>query len=139
VPLTDEIIAQTKPKSRATKLSDRGALYLLLKPNGARYWRFKYRFAGKEKLAALGVYPAVSIAQARERRDGARAFLRQGIDPVLAHREASREHIKEAALGSLLRIQHANDGRVTIETPSITVRLTKPETDALRAFLLANP
>lgn len=112
---------------------------MLLHPNGSRYWRFKYRFARKEKLAALGVYPEVSIAEARERRDAARAVLRQGIDPVLAHREASREHVKVAALGAGLRLSHANDGRLTIETPSITVRLTKSQTDALRAFLLANP
>lgn len=139
MPLTDEIINNLNPKLRARKLADSGGLYLLLKPSGARYWRFKYRFAGKERLLALGVYPHVSLDEARERRNGARAFLHRGIDPVSAQREAAGEHIQAAALNSLLRLKHARGGQLVVETPSITVRFTKTETDALRDFLLAKP
>ena len=137
--LTDEIIKGAKPKSRAMKLADGRGLYLLLMPNNARYWRFKYRFAGKERLLALGVYPKVSLGSAREQRDGARAFLSQGIDPISVRREAAREHIQAASLAPLLRLKQIKGERLIIETPSITVRFTKAETDALRAFLLAKP
>ena len=63
------------------KLADGGGLYLLVNPNGARYWRLKYRAAGKEKLLAVGVYPDVSLADARRRRDEAKKILAAGGDP----------------------------------------------------------
>ncbi|WP_337230435.1 Arm DNA-binding domain-containing protein, partial [Proteus terrae] len=56
-------------------------LYLLVKPNGSRYWRMKYRFAGKEKKLSIGVYPDISLADARIRRDEARKLLAEGYDP----------------------------------------------------------
>jgi hypothetical protein len=61
-----------KPKDKPYKLADGGGLYLLVNPNGARYWRLKYRVAGKEKLLALGVYPDVTLADARAKRDEAK-------------------------------------------------------------------
>ncbi|ABG12350.1 hypothetical protein CH58_3229 [Yersinia pestis Antiqua] len=57
-------VETAKPKDKAYKLADGGGLYLLVNTNGSRYWRLKYRFAGKEKLLALGVYPDVSLAVA---------------------------------------------------------------------------
>src|SRR5450755_1018096 len=60
---------------------DGGGLFLHVMQNGARYWRLKYRYAGKEKLLALGVYPEVSLAEARRARETARAALREGSDP----------------------------------------------------------
>lgn len=71
-----------KPKEKEYKLSDDRGLYLLVKPNGSRYWRMKYRFAGKEKKLALGVYPDVTLADARSRRDDARKLLAGGTDPA---------------------------------------------------------
>ena len=59
-------------------------MYLLVHPSGAKYWRLKYRIAGKEKLLALGVYPEVSLAEARIRRDNARLLIRDGRDPGVA-------------------------------------------------------
>jgi hypothetical protein len=138
MPLTDDIIENAKPGARPSKLADGRGLYLLTMPSGARYWRLKYRFAGKEKLLALGVYPKVSIESAREQREGARALLSQGIDPISARRQSAREQIKAAALASLPRMKKKGE-RLIIETRSITVRFTKAETDALRAFLLAIP
>ncbi|MEX6114966.1 Arm DNA-binding domain-containing protein, partial [Providencia stuartii] len=64
-------IQTAKPKDKEYKLSDERGLYLLVKPNGARYWRMKYRFAGKEKKLSIGVYPDVSLADARVKRDEA--------------------------------------------------------------------
>ncbi len=80
MPLTDTAIRKAKPGDKS-KLFDGGGMFLLVKPNGSKCWRLKYRFAGKEKLLALGVYPAVSLAKARERRDEARALLARGVDP----------------------------------------------------------
>lgn len=80
--LTIRQIDTAKPKDKAFKLSDGGGLYLLVNPNGARYWRLKYRFAGKEKLLAIGVYPDVTLAQARNRREEAKKLLNEGKDPA---------------------------------------------------------
>ena len=64
VPLTDSRIRQTKPENKPVKLADGGGMYLLLRPDGARYWRMDYRFDGRRKTLALGVYPETSIAVA---------------------------------------------------------------------------
>jgi hypothetical protein len=79
--LTATEVKQAKPREKAYKLSDGGGLFLLINPKGAKYWRYKYRFAGKEKALALGVYPEVSLKQAREKHQEARLKLSQGIDP----------------------------------------------------------
>lgn len=76
-----------KPREKAYKLADGAGLYLEVVPSGSRYWRMKYRFNGKEKRMAFGVYPAVSLAQARELRDDAKKKLAEGIDPSLAKKE----------------------------------------------------
>ena len=79
--LSDTSIRNAKPAKRPRKLFDTGGLYLLVQPSGARWWRLKYRFAGKEKLLSLGVYPDVSLKQARANRDEARKLLADGVDP----------------------------------------------------------
>ena len=56
--LTDVAVRNAKPKKKAYKVSDAGGLYLFVQPSGAKYWRWKYRYAGREKLLAIGVYPA---------------------------------------------------------------------------------
>lgn len=70
-----------KGKEKSYKLSDGGGLYLQVEPNGSRYWRMKYRFAGKEKRLSFGVYPIVSLADARLKRDDAKRALAFGDDP----------------------------------------------------------
>ncbi|MCQ7061285.1 tyrosine-type recombinase/integrase [Escherichia coli] len=72
-------------------MADGGGLYLLVKTNGSRYWRLKYRIDGKEKLLALGVYPDVSLADARAKRDEARKGIAGGIDPLEAKKEQKVE------------------------------------------------
>lgn len=79
--LTVRQIDTAKPKEKPYKLSDGGGLYLEVTTNGSRYWRLKYRFAGKEKRLAFGVYPEVSLAQAREKREAAKKLLSAGSDP----------------------------------------------------------
>lgn len=76
-----------KPRDKAYKLADGAGLYLEVVPSGSRYWRMKYRFNGKEKRMAFGVYPAVSLAQARALRDEAKKKLAEGIDPSFAKKE----------------------------------------------------
>lgn len=76
-----------KPREKAYKLADGAGLYLEVVPSGSRYWRMKYRFNGREKRLAFGVYPAVSLAQARALRDEAKKKLAEGIDPSFAKKE----------------------------------------------------
>ncbi len=83
-------VDSAKPKDKPYKLADGGGLYLLINTNGARYWRLKYRIAGKEKLLALGVYPDVSLADARAKRDIAKRGIAGGIDPNEAKKEDKR-------------------------------------------------
>jgi integrase len=84
--LTDNSIRTAKPREKPYKMGDSGGLFLLIHPSGARWWRFKYRVAGKEKLLSFGVYPDVPLKLARERRDEARRQLASGIDPSVKRR-----------------------------------------------------
>jgi hypothetical protein len=77
--LTDTRIRSAKPHAKTYKLSDGGGMYLLVKPDGGRYWRLDYRFVGKRCTLALGVYPALSLSNARTRREEARRLLAQNI------------------------------------------------------------
>ncbi|MBJ7223789.1 MULTISPECIES: tyrosine-type recombinase/integrase [unclassified Brenneria] len=84
-------VETAKPKEKPYKMADGGGLYLLVKTNGSRYWRLKYRIDGKEKLLALGVYPDVSLADARAKRDEARKGIAGGIDPLEVKKEQKVE------------------------------------------------
>lgn len=77
--LTARQVETARPKEKDYKLSDERGLYLLVKTTGARYWRLKYRIAGKEKKLSLGVYPDVSLAEARIKRDDARKIISEGV------------------------------------------------------------
>lgn len=88
--LTDTLVKSTKPKDAPYKLSDGGGLYLLVKPNGGKYWHLAYRYSEKQKLLSLGVYPEVSLKDARKKRDAARKLLAQNIDPSEAKKEEKR-------------------------------------------------
>ncbi|EIR7530785.1 tyrosine-type recombinase/integrase [Salmonella enterica subsp. enterica serovar Llandoff] len=81
MPLTDAKVRALKPREKTYRLGDAGGLYVEVATNGSRYWRMKYRVAGKEKRLAFGVYPDVSLADAREKRDVAKKILAAGGDP----------------------------------------------------------
>lgn len=89
MPLTDTAIRNAKPMTKTQRLHDGGGMYLELSPAGGKWWRWKYRFLGKEKRLSLGTYPDVTLAAARALRDEARRLLASGIDPSL-HRQARR-------------------------------------------------
>ena len=80
-PLTDTTVRTIKPAEKPKKLFDGGGLFLLVTPTGGKLWRLKYRFGGIEKLLALGAYPQTSLADARQKRDDARALMLNGVDP----------------------------------------------------------
>jgi len=82
--LTNSKVKQAKPTDKTYRLADEKGLYLEVHTNGSRYWRHKYRFNKKEKRMAYGVYPDVSLKDAREKRDNTRKLLSDGIDPSLA-------------------------------------------------------
>ena len=112
--LTDAAARGAKPRNKPFKLSDGGGLHLLVQSNGARLWRLAYRFAGKQKTLALGAYPAVSLAKAREGREGAKKLLADGIDPgaqkrreKLAARVAADATFKALAIEYLSNRRHA--------------------------------
>jgi integrase len=84
--LSDAKVRGAKRATKPYKLYDGGGLFLLVHPNGSRYWRLKYRFDGKEKLFAIGVYPEVTLAEARAKALDARRSVSEGIDPVLERR-----------------------------------------------------
>jgi integrase len=90
VALTDTHIRNAKPKAKPYKVSDGGGMYLLVTPEGARYWRLDYRFSGKRRTLALGVYPTTTLSSARSRREEARALLAKDVDPGVAKKETKR-------------------------------------------------
>lgn len=95
--LKDAMVRNASPREKKYKLSDGDGLFLVVMPAGGKYWRMKYFFAGKEKVLALGVYPHISLADARERRAQARKLLANGTDPGEAKKEAKREATLKAA------------------------------------------
>ena len=98
--ISDTTIKAAKPlPDKSYKLSDEKGLYILINPNGSKYFRLKYRFAGKEKTLALGVYPETTLKQAREKRDTARKQIADGIDPS-ENKKAVKESRETSATNS---------------------------------------
>jgi integrase len=98
--LSDTAIRNAKPKEKPFKISDEKGMYLLVSPNGSKYFRLKYRFGGKERAPlALGVYPETSLKLAREKRDRARELLANGVDPG-ENKKAMKQAKAESAANS---------------------------------------
>lgn len=95
----DIVFRNAKPEAKARKIADEKGLFLYVTPEGRKYWRFKYRFGGKEKLLALGVYDDVTLAKARVKRDEARKLLADGIDPG-EHKKVMKQVADERASNS---------------------------------------
>lgn len=94
--LSEVAVRKAKPKEKPYKKADGGGLYLQVMPTGAKYWRLKYRIGGKEKRMALGVYPDVTLAKARERREAARKLLADGIDPSAEKQAQKAAKVEQA-------------------------------------------
>ena len=123
--IKDVTVRNAKPKDKKFKLFDGEGLYLEVLPTGGKYWRMKYRFAGKEKCLALGVYPYVTLADARERRTQARRVLAAGNDPVETKKEAKRLLIQkhENTFEVVAREWHEN--RLSKWTPEHAKKILK--------------
>jgi len=94
--LTENEVKKAKPTDKPYKIADGGGMYLLVKPTGGKYWHLAYRFNNKQKLLALGVYPDVSLKEARIKREAARKLLQKGTDPSEAKKEEKRLSILQA-------------------------------------------
>jgi integrase len=125
MPLTDITVRNAKPKDKTYRLFDGDGLYLEVLPSGGKYWRLKYRYAGKEKRVALGVYPEVPLADARERRFQARKLLAAGLDPSEAKKEAKRLTIQkhENTFEAVAREWHSS--RLAKWTPEHATKIMK--------------
>lgn len=97
--LTDVKVRTAKATDKAYKLSDERGLFLLVNPSGSKYWRWSYRYLGKQKTLALGVYPDVSLAAARERREESRKLLANGADPSV-YKKSQKSLQKDRASNS---------------------------------------
>lgn len=93
--LTDAKVRAAKPLDKSYKLTDGDGMHLMVHTNGSKYWRLQYRFGGKQKILALGVYPDISLAEAREKRDAARKLIANGFDPSEKRKEVKEEQQKE--------------------------------------------
>ncbi len=125
MPLTDIIIRTAKPKDKQYKLSDEKGMYLLVKPNGGKYFRFKYRFAGKEKVQALGVYPEVSLKEAREMCYELRKLIRHGVDPAQVKKEKKRQLISSTENSFIKVAAEWHEARLGSWTPTHAAKILR--------------
>ncbi|OGT47180.1 MAG: hypothetical protein A3E83_01940 [Gammaproteobacteria bacterium RIFCSPHIGHO2_12_FULL_41_20] len=95
-----------KPRDKDYKIPAERGLYMLVKTNGAKCWRFKYRFLGKEKLLSIGIYPDIGLGEAIEARDKARKLLANKVDPGL-NKQIEKRSAKLAAENSFEAIDPA--------------------------------
>ncbi len=123
--LSDVAVRNAKPKPKPYKMSDGDGLFLLITPAGGKYWRMKYFFGAKEKLLALGVFPDVSLADARERRAQARKVIAAGKDPGEAKKESKRITAQKQAdtFEAIAREWHQN--RLAKWTPEHATKILK--------------
>ncbi len=105
--LTDKAVQAAKPRAKAVRLFDGRGLYLEVSPAGGKWWRFKYRVAGREKRLSLGVYPDVSLKAARDKRDAARRLVAAGVDPGMARKAEKLAQAGAECFEAIAREWHA--------------------------------
>lgn len=117
MPLTDVRIRSLKPADKPHKYSD-GGLFLFIPPSDSKLWRMAYRFEGKSRLLSFGAYPAVSLKDARERRDEARRLLAKGIDPSAYKRQQqeARRIAERDSFQNIAREWHAHAWRHSLQS-----------------------
>ncbi len=122
--LTDAAIRKIKPTDKSFKVADMHGLYLLVQPNGARYWRMDYRHAEKRGTVALGVYPDVSLKEAREKRANARKLLREGREPFqLQEIDPGRPPFRGRYIQRRLRMNGFRRRKPRVELPQRSSKL----------------
>lgn len=108
--LTDTKVRAAKPEAKEYSLVDGDGMFLLVHPNGSKYWRFRFRFGGKQHLMAFGVYPETSLADARQKREETRKLVAAGVDPREHKRAVKEEKAKEViTFESVARDWHASN------------------------------
>jgi integrase len=114
--LTDTAVKTAKPAEKQRAMFDGGGLYLLIMPNGGKYWRFKYRFDGKEKYLSFGTYPEITLASARERRNDARRMVAEGVDPGVLKKKGKEtekaEEVKAALTFKVVALEWYGNNKV---------------------------
>jgi len=133
--LTIQAVLNAKPRGKGYKLGDGGGLYLYVTPSGGKSWRLKYRYGGLEKLLTFGLFPEVTIAQARQKRDAARLALKQDQDPAVGILKQKRANAlaADATFGQLARQWLADQGRHWAPTTALRIR-HRMERDILAAL-----
>jgi integrase len=146
MPLTDVAIRTAKPREKPYKLADQDGLFLLVQPSGGRLWRLKFRRDGKEQKLSLGVYPDVTLKEARERRDEARKLLANGKDPVLEQKRAKlTQSISNANTFSLIgkelieKDKREGKAAATIEKSEWLLSLFEPSIGSLPVAEISPP
>jgi len=138
LPLTDLLISEIKPQNKQLKLFDGGGLFLLINPNGTKWWRFKYHFGRKEKLLSFGTYPDVSLSEARALGDNASQLLSRGLDPSAVRKEEkAREKAKPLGGQSLTlpSVRILMDGVIEIWKGHNVMRLDPDEAKFITGML----
>lgn len=128
------------PNGRKTakpyKMGDSGGLYLEVTPTGSKRWRLKYRFARKENRVSLGLYPEVSLTEARQQRDYFHSLLADGKDPSEhVRQERAAQRAEEARQLAAIRFTLDSDGALSFRLGNRRLTLTPAETAELRTFL----
>jgi hypothetical protein len=136
--LTDAEIQGLKPIDGVYKHSLGEGLYVLIRPDGKKYWRLKYRFNGRDTTYAIGVFPSVTVVDAMKARAMVREALRQGADPNQIKRD-EKESSKKPGSQNVFRLAMSSEYELTIATASNVLMLNADQTQALRGFLIATP
>ncbi len=135
-PLTEKEIDAVKAAEKPHRLFDGGGLLLLITPDGGKRWRYKYRFEGRAKSLSFGVYPEVSLEDARRRRDDAKELLAKGLDPsVLRREEREREKAERLESERIPSISISLDGKIEIRKGGNLMRLKKDEAQFISNIL----
>jgi len=134
-PLSDAKIRKAEPGEKPYRLYDGDGVYILIMPNGGKLWRFKYRFAGKEKLISLGTYPDVSLTYMRQLREEARQKVKAGVDPSEDRKEQKALFLAKAVIDKQPDVRLTFTGNYEIWKGSRCLLLTEKEARFVKDLL----
>ncbi len=134
--LDDASIHALVPRATPYKVTEGKGLYLLIQPNGKRYWRFRYRWAGKQNTLSCGVFPKVGVEEARTKRDEFRVLLKEGTNPTEYVKAERIDQMNESSRQEVAtRFLLDSDGAIYVRLGNRQFALTPAETQQLRIFL----